>query len=425
MKQRTMVRTGILAIAGLFVMASLAGAQNMLTNPSFDSDGTGWTPANEDIVATFLPGVGSTLAGGSGPGSLEIRYSFWNGSSGGVWQEVEVDEGTTYTMGVSSYVPTADNPAGDTPLLYQFYDVDGQFLEQDAFHLWPFVNDQWVRIEGTVTAPAGAVVVRVIAAVTNPIDPTGTLPGIAYFDDVWLSIEGAHTTVQDAFYPAGASVAGLAGTFWTTDGWFRSTSGAEVELYGAFLPQGENNTAAVESPLSLGTIPANGSVVIDDIIADLGGDDQTGGVYLRAEAIGGTQLPFLFATSYTSTPNPGAGGSYGQGIPAVGKGIKGLVVAPGAFQNSERRTNAGALNTSAHAISVRVVITDRNGATAGSQTWSLPPYSQRQVSLPNMGVTNLNGGSVVFELMSAVGSFRAYTSTVDAVTGDAVHTAAQ
>lgn len=42
-----------------------------------------------------------------------------------------------------------------------------------------------------------------------------------------------------------------------------------------------------------------------------------------------------------------------------------------------------------------------------------------------MGVNNLNGGSVVFEQLSTIGSYRAYTSTVDAITGDAVYTEAR
>ncbi len=425
MKWRTKIGIGVTAMVGLLLITSQASAQNLLTNPSFDADGVGWTSANEDIEAIFRSTVGSTLVGGSGPGSLEVRYAFWNGSSGGVWQEVQVNEGTTYNAAFSAYAPTDDNPAADAPLIIQWYDSDGLVIEQVGFHPTAFVSDQWMRIEGQRTSPPGAVVARVLATVTNPIDPEGTLPGILYVDDVWFAVEGTGVTIQEAFYPAGASVAGLAGTFWTTDGWFKSTSGADVDLYGAFLPQGTNNSAAVASPIALGVIPANGSLVVEDIISELGGAGRTGGVYLRAEAIGGTQLPYLFATSYTSTPNPGAGGSYGQGIPAVGVGLKGITVAPGAFQNSKRRTNAGALNTSAFAIAIRVVVIDRNGVPAGSQAWDIPPYSQRQVSLPNIGVTSLDGGSVVFELLSTAGSYRAYTSTVDAITGDAVYTEAQ
>jgi len=414
----------VFVAAALCLIASYAGAQNLLSNPSFDSDGTGWVVPNSNVEAVFRSDLGSTLPGGSGPGSIEVRFSFWNGGSAGVYQEVAVVEGTTYTTAVSAYAPADNNPATDAPLVIQWYDSGHTIIELDTYHP-TFVNNQWMRIEATVTAPAGAAIIRVYPTVKNPVDPMGTLPGILYIDDVWLAEEGSGSTVQEAFYPAGASIAGLAGTFWTTDGWFRSTSGSEVELWGAFLPQRTNNSAAVASPIVLGAIPAGGSLVIDDIVAALGGVGQTGGVYLRAEAIGGTQLPFLFATSYTSTPNPVGGGSYGQGIPAVGPGARGKTVAPGAFQNTERRTNAGALNTSPVTITLRVNVIDQNGSTVGAADWNLPPYAQQQVSLPKLGVSNLDGGSVVFELLSGSGSYRGYTSTVDAITGDAVYTAAQ
>ncbi|MCU0305722.1 MAG: hypothetical protein MUC56_16855 [Thermoanaerobaculales bacterium] len=406
------------------VAASTATAQNLLVNPSFDEDSSGWTPANATIEAIYRDDVGSSLAGGSGPGAVEIRFSFWNGASGGVYQEVAVVEGTSYEAAFSAFAPSQDNPAEDAPLFIQWYDAGHGFIAQEAHHA-PFSNDAWLRIEASVIAPAGAAIARVYPTVTNPSDPAETRPGVLYVDDVLFAETGSTTTVQEAFFPAAAAVAGLAGTYWTTDGWFRSASGATVELAGAFLPQGADNTVAVASPVALGEIPGDGTLILEDLVAALGGTGQTGGLYLRAEAIGGTQLPFLFATSYTSTPNPEGGGSYGQGIPAVGRGSKGRTVAPGAFQNADRRTNAGALNTSPVAISLRVEVVDGDGRTIAGQTWSLPPYAQRQIGLPGLGVTSLGGGSVGFELLSGSGSYRAYTSTVDAITGDAVYTAAQ
>ena len=51
MKKRTKIRVAVSAIVGLLLIPSHASAQNLLTNPSFDADGVGWTPANEDIEA--------------------------------------------------------------------------------------------------------------------------------------------------------------------------------------------------------------------------------------------------------------------------------------------------------------------------------------------------------------------------------------
>jgi hypothetical protein len=415
----------LVSFVALSLMVSPAGAQNMLTNPSFESDGSGWVKVNQNVEVIFRSDLGSTLIGGSGPGSLELRFSFWNGGANGVFQDVAATEGVTYTAAFSAFAPSLENPAIDAPLIIQWYDADDDLIELVGIHP-TFVYDRWMRIEGEVTAPAGTASVRVFPTVSNPIDDEETRPGILYIDDVLFAVAGSGTTMQEVYYPAAASIEGLLGTFWTTDGWFHSTAASPVDLFGAFLPGGgQDNSAAVAAMVMLGTIPAGGSLVVADIVGMLGGGGQTGGIYLRAEAVGGTSLPFLYATSYTSTPNSEGGGSYGQGIPAVDRGGTVMTVAPGAFQNAERRTNAGVLNTSNQTITVRVQVVDDVGATAATATWTLEPYGQRQVSLPSLGVRQINGGSVVFEMTSGTGSYRGYTSTVDAVTGDAVYTAAQ
>ncbi len=415
----------LVSFVALFLMVSPAGAQNMLTNPSFESDGSGWVEGNQNVEVIFRSDLGSTLIGGSGPGSLELRFSFWNGAGSGVFQDVTATEGVTYTAAFSAFAPSLENPAAGAPLIIQWYDAGDDLIDQVGIHP-TFVYDHWMRIEGEVTAPAGTASVRVFPTVSNPDDDEETRPGILYIDDVLFAVAGSGTTMQEVYYPAAASIEGLLGTFWTTDGWFRSTAASPVDLFGAFLPGGgQDNSAAVAAMVMLGTIPAGGSLEVADIVGMLGGGGQTGGVYLRAEAVGGTSLPFLYATSYTSTPNSEGGGSYGQGIPAVDRGGTVMTVAPGTFQNAERRTNAGVLNTSNRTITVRVQVVDDVGATAATATWTLEPYGQRQVSLPSLGVQRINGGSVVFEMTSGTGSYRGYTSIVDAITGDAVFTAAQ
>lgn len=411
-------------VAAGALLPSAIGAQNLVTNPSFDVDASGWVVANSDVEAVYRPDVGSDLSTGSGPGSVEIRFSFWNGASSGVYQELPATAGVTYEFGMSSFIPAADNPATATPLFIQWYDERHSFLGQDAFSTVG-TADVWLRVEDQLTAPPGTATVRVFPTVQNADDPDETRPGVAIVDDVYFAVAGATNTVQELFYPAGASVAGLEGTFWTTNGWFVNRSAADLELFGAFLGRNRDNSAAVRAPISLGTIPAGGSVVLDDLVAALGGAGQTGGIFLRAETISGIPLPILFATSYTSTPNPAGAGAYGQGIPAVGAGSGVRQVAPGAFQNDRLRTNVGVLNTSGREITVRVTILDAAGAEAATASWTLPPYAHRQLGLPALGVAELATGSVVFELTSGTGSYRGYTSTVDADTGDAVYTAGQ
>jgi len=85
----------------------------------------------------------------------------------------------------------------------------------------------------------------------------------------------------------------------------------------------------------------------------------------------------------------------------------------------------GVPNTSGVSVEVAITVLDASGAERASTTWTLARYQHRQVSLPSLGVTGLAGGTVVFEQQPGPRSARGYVSTVDGVTGDAVHGAAQ
>jgi hypothetical protein len=131
-------------------------------------------------------------------------------------------------------------------------------------------------------------------------------------------------------------------------------------------------------------------------------------------------------TTYTSTPNQLGGGAYGQAIPAVPEGLSESVYVSGLFQNSTHRTNLGIVNTSPEQITVRIEFSDVGGQQIGvTVEWTLLPYEHRQRSLPDLGVSQIDGGGARMTLQSADGSFRAYTSTVDQVTGDAAYNAAR
>jgi len=157
-----------------------------------------------------------------------------------------------------------------------------------------------------------------------------TRPGVVYFDDISLVKAGATTSSQVLFMPASASVHGKKGTFWTTRGWFTNLTAAPLDIEAAFLRQGQDNTAAIGTLTHIGTVPANGFLEVDDMVAKVGGADLSGGLYLVASAPGaGLPAKMVEVTTYTFTPNPSGGGGLGQGVPAVGPGTKGAVVLSG------------------------------------------------------------------------------------------------
>jgi hypothetical protein len=189
------------------------------------------------------------------------------------------------------------------------------------------------------------------------------------------------------------------------------------------LRQDTDNSTASGAAQPVGTIPPRGHLRVTDVLAALG-ESGTGGLLVIAEADTG-ELPLVRVASRTSTPNEHGAGSYGQGITAVRGSSSGTQVAPGAFVTEELRTNAGALNLSATTLRVELAVVDASGAELVTRTWTLPPYAHHQASLTSMGVTHLDGGSVVFRWLSNPVPFTSYISVVDQATGDPTFVAAE
>ncbi len=411
--------TTVLAVA---LSASPGVAQNLVVNSTFDNDITGWDGSAG--AGSFSASMGSTLAGGSGPGCLQVTNSGHNGGGEVVSQQVTGTGGVEYELAVSYYLPSDDNPANSVSVAMSWIGEYGWSTGRTWVNFSP-VTDAWTRVTGTGVAPAGTTAVRVELMVVNPADAAETRDGIAYFDDVWFAEVGASTATQELFVPVAASKAGKLGTYWTSDLWVTNVVGFPVTLEGAVLPSGKDNTAAVAAPTALATVPAHGFVSLTDVVGMLG-QSVTGGLYLRATAqASGLPATLVVASSRNSTPNNAGPGSFGQGMAAVGPGAKASTVAPGVYQNSAWRTNVGALNTSARTVEVDVVVRDATGTAVGSATWTLPPWGHRMVSVTDLGVTTLEGGTVLFTRTSTSGSFLGFTSIADNDSGDSVFNAAR
>jgi len=412
----------------LVASATLAFSQNLVRNAGFDNDLSDWSAGEgTELEIVHRTDIGSTLVGGSGPGAMESRNFFFNGGSSGPRQWVQgIVSGTTYTVAASFYIPSEDNVADGFSISIDWYDDESHYIDDAWVSGGPLVLDTWVRVSDDIVAPNLATQALLRVFHSAPILPDETGPSVAIHDDVWLAVKGAEAAVQALFVPAAASATGQGGTFWSTTAWISNEIDFPVTISGAFLAQNQDNSGVLGSLTELGTIPALGFVEIKDMVGHLGLSQVTGGLYLEASVkAGGIPAVFVKGTTHTFTPNPSGGGEYGQGLPAVGPGTLNRAVIPGLFQGPEKRTNLGILNTSDQTLTVDVQIRDSDGQEQVSLKWTLPPFAQRQVSLPSMGVATLDGGVVVITRTSTAGSFRAYTSTVDQISGDAVYNAGQ
>jgi hypothetical protein len=239
-------------------------------------------------------------------------------------------------------------------------------------------------------------------------------------------VEWANGLSVVLYLPAAASTPGAAGTHWYTDAWIHNRAGVGVNVVGAFLDQGTDNSAALASLQPLGSIAAGGFLEIADVVSALGQPGGVGGVYLAATPLGATPTADLItASSHTWTGNPYGQGTYGQGIAAVSAGVEDELRATGLIQSSAYRTNVGVLNTSNAEITVRVRILDGSGSERADVLWDLQPYEQRQESIASLGVGQLAGGTCVLGVTSGPESFIAYASIVDNHSGDAVYVEAR
>lgn len=239
-------------------------------------------------------------------------------------------------------------------------------------------------------------------------------------------VEWANGLSAVLYLSAAASASGAQGTHWTTDAWIHNRAEVDVDVFGAFLAQGQDNGAALASLQPLGGIPAGGFLEIPDIVAALGQHGRVGGIHLAATPHSATGTADLItASSHTWTPNPLGDGTYGQGITAVPAGAKGELRAPGLFQSGAFRSNVGVLNTSMADITVRVRILDGSGTQRADVLWDLQPFEQRQESLATMGLPQLAGGTCVFTVTAGPESFIGYASIVDNDSGDAVYVEAR
>jgi len=416
----------LLAAMVLLAATAPAGAQNLITNGTFDHDVSGWTSENAEIQVLFRADAGNTLPGGSGPGSMEMHRADWTGGGIGAFQEFQVTPGVTYTLTATAFVPdTPDNDGVLVDFSVNWVRTDGSPGFGGWAGLWPVEKGTWLTVTADYTMPADAVRAQVEADILTTDDPSRTQPAVVYFDDISFAEKGAGGAKQVLFVPASASAHGFNGTFWTTTGWFASNVSVPVEINAAFLRQGQDNSAAPAALTSLGTVPAGGFLQVEDMVAKLGGAGLSGGIYIEATAQG-TGLParLIGATTYTFTPNDKGSGGYGQGVPAVGTGAGAYadVLIPGVYQGADYRTNIGAINTSAQQTRVLIRVQDAAGVVVASDVWDLKPYEPKQVSLKSMGVSSLSGGVVTASQSGATGSFQAYATVVDQKTGDAVYT---
>lgn len=237
----------------------------------------------------------------------------------------------------------------------------------------------------------------------------------------------AAAQINDTYViPAAANQAGNFGTRWLTQfSVFNPQLDYPLVVSVTLLPTGGGT--AVERTF---TVPANGTVLSDNILDDLFGLKSGSGALLVATfAEDNPKVPNeVLSRSFlitTNTYNNVKSGTYGQTIPGVWAGLQdfntdGISAVAHGVRNVARlgwRTNVGAVNLGRTNVTLRLNIYDAAGKTiTKGATLDLPPLGHRQASLP----AEVDGGSIEFFVddPSKQAVVFPYSSTIDDLSGD-------
>ena len=211
--------------------------------------------------------------------------------------------------------------------------------------------------------------------------------------------------------PSSARAQG-AGAFWTTDLEVRNAGAAAATATVKFLGHSGDGRGGAERSVTLG--PGEAQRWSDVLGTLFGLAADWGPILVRS------QSSTLVVQGQTSTP--GAGGTYGQSVPAfapadlVGATPRSIL---GARQDGSFRTNLMLANATEGAIDVDVAVVGADGAALASSRVEVGPlsFAQRNVA-SDLGVSGVPGATLVVSTPTEGGRFAAYASAIDQATGD-------
>jgi hypothetical protein len=177
-------RLTIIALAAWFT-TSFAWGQNLVSNPGFDTDVTGWTTGSTTMVQWDSLDADSNQASGS---ALVTNLSTTAGDATGARQSImDIAGGKYYNIAAEILIPSGQSQTGRANLLVQWYDQTNCTGFVGLFST-PWVTDStpdaWYLSFDTTLAPASAQCARLRLTVWKDQD-SGTLD--AHFDNVEFS----------------------------------------------------------------------------------------------------------------------------------------------------------------------------------------------------------------------------------------------
>ena len=133
---------------------------NLLLNGNFDARNDAWKTAIWTCEKDWLCQWTDLVKRTTGEGTASMRILTYGADWFGVYQDAVAAAGATYTF--DGYAKIAAKSAGMLQVKLAFYDASGGLLAEEWLADLDAVSEDWVRVQGAKTAPAGTAKVRVL-----------------------------------------------------------------------------------------------------------------------------------------------------------------------------------------------------------------------------------------------------------------------
>jgi hypothetical protein len=212
-----------------------------------------------------------------------------------------------------------------------------------------------------------------------------------------------------------ASAAGQLGTYFRTDVYLVNPypwKNVTVRIF--FLPTGQDNSNAPSRDIF---IPAGGSAVLPDVLANTFGVSGSGALLLDSSATSSSAFFIASARTYTGSSS----GTYGLASEGIsyfnGGGTRSLI--SGVRNGNGFRTNTIVASIGTTTLALQASAYDSSGNFKGSRSVSLPAFGHTQLAVADFAST-FDTGYLVWTCSTTTGSigWAAYATAIDNTSGD-------
>jgi len=392
-----------------------AGA-NLLVNPGFDRDLSGWTwtpslyPSFASASADWVP---SDASGNSLSGGVRLQAGATVGSGKAAMTQCAPVAGPSLVrFGAKFFMTRQDSIASAfaTVSFFRSTDCSGPSLGEAAAGA-ARAPRQWVSAASQAVSSEGASSVRLEVAVqaTATIDfGQSVVDGIA--DDALLTAAPAGLTTS--LLPSAALIFGPVGISWQTGLTLVNAGASEAVSTLVFLPHDASSASGAQQSV---VVPAGQIQGLDDQLI-MGGAGGWGAILVTSSS------PALYLQSETSTSLP-SGGTVGQALPAFDARYFADAVpktlAP-IRENASFRTNLVLANATEIPVTAHVALFAADGTPIGARDVALSPLGMTQINrvAAALGAAPLDLGRISVSTPTPGGLVAAYASVIDNVTND-------